>query len=197
MRTHLPTNLKNRQVEVVKKVLKTMVQWILGTHKWNWHLKLFLALWAYQTSIKNATGFTPFQLVYGLDEVLPIECEIPSLQLTIELFPNTFDEEEWFLYFAKLDENHHDVAISNEAHKRWIKVQYGKSIHPCVFSEHDLVLVYDQETDKFGAGKLEAMWHGLYVVRCILQNGTYELVDYDVLPLQDPWKGLYLKKYYA
>ena len=53
----------NGQVEVVNKVLTTMIKWIIRTHKSNWHTMLFLALWAYQTFAKNATGFTPFQLV--------------------------------------------------------------------------------------------------------------------------------------
>ena len=66
---------------------------------------LFSALWAYRTLVKTSTGFTPFQLVYGLEVVLPIECEIPSLQLAIELLPATSKEEKHFLYSAQLDEN--------------------------------------------------------------------------------------------
>ena len=50
----------NGQVEVVKKFLVTMLQHTIGIHKSNWHLMLFSALWAYRTSIKSATGFTPF-----------------------------------------------------------------------------------------------------------------------------------------
>eukprot|EP00253_Pinus_taeda_P004610 PITA_04610 len=42
---------------------------------------LFSELWAYRTSVKTSTGFTPFQLVYGLEAVLPTKCEIPSLQI--------------------------------------------------------------------------------------------------------------------
>ena len=86
----------NGQVEAVNKVLKTMIQQMVGTHKSNWNLNFILALWAYRTSIKTTTSFTPFQLVYGLKVVLPIECEIPSLQLIINLFPNTSTKEEWF-----------------------------------------------------------------------------------------------------
>ena len=50
---------------------------------------LFPALWAYRTSVKTATGFTPFHLVFGEEAVLPIECEIPSLHLAVELLPDT------------------------------------------------------------------------------------------------------------
>ena len=40
----------NGQVEVVNKVLVTMLQRKIGIHKSNWHLQFFSALWAYQTS---------------------------------------------------------------------------------------------------------------------------------------------------
>ena len=50
----------NGQVESINRVLKTMLQWMVGTHKSNWHVQLFSALWAYRTSAKTATGFTPF-----------------------------------------------------------------------------------------------------------------------------------------
>ena len=79
----------NGQVEVVNKVLVTMLQRTVGMHKSNWHLILLLALWAYRTSVKDATGFTPFRLGYGLESTLPIECEIPSLKLAVELLPNS------------------------------------------------------------------------------------------------------------
>jgi hypothetical protein len=71
---------------------------MIGIHKKSWHTMLFLALWAYRTSIKSATGFTPFHLVYGVESILSIECEIPSLKLVVELLPNTSTEEERLLY---------------------------------------------------------------------------------------------------
>ena len=77
---------------------------MVGKHKSNWHVQLFSALWAYRTLAKTATGYTPFQLVYGLEAVIPIECEIPSLKLTIYLLPNTSEEEQCLLYLSHLDE---------------------------------------------------------------------------------------------
>ena len=77
---------------------------MVGQTKSNWNLQLFSALWAYRTTIKTSTGFTPFQLVYGLEATLPIECEVPSLKLVVELFPNTTIDKERLLYLNKLDE---------------------------------------------------------------------------------------------
>ena len=85
------------QVESINCVLKTMLQWMVGTHKSNWHMQIFSALWAYRTSPKTSMGFTPFQLIYGLEVVFPIECEILSLRLTVELLPHTTEEEQCLL----------------------------------------------------------------------------------------------------
>jgi hypothetical protein len=76
---------ENGKSKAINKVLKTMLQFMVGSNKTSSHLQLFSALWAYRTSIKTITRFTPFQLVYGMEAVLPIECEIPSLKLTVEL----------------------------------------------------------------------------------------------------------------
>jgi hypothetical protein len=55
---------------------------------------LYSTLWAYRTSFKTAIAFSPFQLVHGIEEVFPIECEIPSLKIIVELLPNTNKIEE-------------------------------------------------------------------------------------------------------
>ena len=41
------------------------------------------------------------------------------------------------------------------------------------------------------------MWHGPYVVKGVLEKGSYELVDYKGKALAEPRNRLYLKKYYA
>ena len=66
----------NGKVEAINKILKNMLQKMIGVHKRNWHLILYSALWAYRTSVRNTTGFTPFQLVYGMEAILSIQCEI-------------------------------------------------------------------------------------------------------------------------
>ena len=77
---------------------------------------LYHALWAYRTSVKTASGFTPLQLVYGLESIFPIECEIPSLKLAIELLPDTSSHEERLLHLEHLDEQRWDVAKIGRAH---------------------------------------------------------------------------------
>jgi hypothetical protein len=147
----------NGQVEVINKFLITMLRRIIGIHKKSWHTMLFSALWAYRTFVKSATGFTLFQLVYGIEVVLPIECEIPYLKLVVELLPNTSTEEECLLYLMQLDETRRDATLVIETQKKHVKSQYDKHVKPRVFFEGDLVLLYEQDRDLLGDEKFEAM----------------------------------------
>ena len=100
--------------------------------------------------VKASMGFTYFQLVYGLESVFPIECEIPSLKLVVHLLPDTSSIEECLIHLEHLDGQHRDATTMNEAHKKRVKYQYEKSIRPRVFYEGDLVLVYVKDKDTLG-----------------------------------------------
>ena len=102
-----------------------------------------------------------------------------------------------FLNLIHLDETCREVALANEAHKRRIKAQYKKKFQHHILSEGNLVLLYDQEVDVIGTGKFEPLWHGPYIVKRVLANSAYELVDYVGIPLAQPRNGFYLKHYYA
>lgn len=81
--------------------------------------------------------------MYGLEALLPIECDIPSFKIVLELLPANFAKEERRFHLARLDETQHDDTMVNEAHKKCLKAQYDKNVKPRAFSEGDLVLLYD------------------------------------------------------
>ncbi|KAG8502290.1 hypothetical protein CXB51_001975 [Gossypium anomalum] len=74
----------NRAVEAANKNIKKIVGKMTETYR-DWHEKLPFALFAYRTSVRTSTGATPFSLVYGMETVLPIKVEIPSLRVLSEL----------------------------------------------------------------------------------------------------------------
>ncbi|KAK5772261.1 hypothetical protein PVK06_048542 [Gossypium arboreum] len=81
----------NGAVEAANKNIKKIVGKMTETYK-DWHEKLPFALYAYRTSIKTSTRATSFSLVYGMEVVLPIEVEIPSLRVLSKV---KLDEVEW------------------------------------------------------------------------------------------------------
>ncbi len=149
-------------------------------------MELFCALWAYRTFVNTVTGFRPFQLVYGMESIFPIECEIPSLKLAVELLPETSSLEECLLHLEHLDEQRRDATTLNEAHKKRVKTQYDKAIRPRFFSEGDLVLVYDQDKDTLGAGKFKPLWYDPFIIKRVLTKGLYELIDFKGNKLAEP-----------
>ena len=62
--------------------------------------------------VKTATSFSPYQLVHGVDSVLPVECEIPSFNLIVELLPETSALEEHLVHLEQLDEQRRDASGS-------------------------------------------------------------------------------------
>jgi hypothetical protein len=132
-----------------------------------------------------------------MELVLHIKCHIPSLKLVVQLLPDTSPLEERLLYLEQLNEQCHDAALANEDHKYKVKCQYDRSIHPHIFTEGNLVLVYDQDKDPLGAGKFKPMWFRPFIIKEVLKKGTYSLVDFEGNALEEPRNGLYLKKYYS
>ena len=47
----------------------------------DWDQKLNSGLWAYRTLYKTSIKSTPFRLAFGLEAIMPIEFQIPKLQV--------------------------------------------------------------------------------------------------------------------
>ena len=111
----------------------------------------------YWTIVKIAISFCPYQLLHGVDSIFLIECEIPSLKLAIELLRETFELEERLVNLDHLDEQCRHALVDLEINKYRVKVQHDKSVCPQIFSEGDLVLLYDQASELLGEGKFNPM----------------------------------------
>src|SRR5882757_1122295 len=88
----------NGQVEAVNKSLKSILQRTIAQSKTNWHIMLYPTLWAYRTTVKTTTSFSPYQLVHGVEFVLLVDCKIPSMKLAIELLLDTSPFEEHLVH---------------------------------------------------------------------------------------------------
>jgi hypothetical protein len=78
-------------VEAANKNIKKIIQKMVVTYK-DWHEMLPFALHAYRTTVRTSTGATPYSLVYGMEAVMPLEVEIPSLRV---LMDSELEEAEW------------------------------------------------------------------------------------------------------
>ena len=58
----------------------------------DWHEMLPFSLHEYCTTAHTSTGATPYSLVYGMEVVLPIQVQIPSLRIMKDAGLN---EDDW------------------------------------------------------------------------------------------------------
>ncbi|KAI0516060.1 hypothetical protein KFK09_008732 [Dendrobium nobile] len=74
----------NGLAEAFNKTLMKLLKKILTKNKTEWHTKMAEALWVYRTTYKTPTKATPYSLVFGVEAVLPLEIELPSLRVAIQ-----------------------------------------------------------------------------------------------------------------
>ena len=67
--------------ESVNKSMITVIKKVLTENKKAWHIHLKYSLWANRISTKRSIGISPFQMVYGIDVILPINLALPVMKL--------------------------------------------------------------------------------------------------------------------
>ncbi|XP_026399525.1 uncharacterized protein LOC113295402 [Papaver somniferum] len=69
---------RNVQAEATNKTITMNLNKKLGVYKKRWCEQLHNVLWAYRTTIRSATGETPFLLTYRAEAVIPTEVILPT-----------------------------------------------------------------------------------------------------------------------
>ncbi|KAL0456031.1 UNVERIFIED_CONTAM: hypothetical protein Slati_0942300 [Sesamum latifolium] len=85
----------NGLAEACNKTLCSLLKKVVAKSKRDWHERIGEALWAYRTTVRTPTQSTPYALVYGVEAVLPLEQQIPSLMIAIQ---EGLTEEEMLVY---------------------------------------------------------------------------------------------------
>lgn len=76
---------ENGQVERKNKVIEAILTKTIASHRRDWAIRLLEALWAYRTTRRNTTSYSPYQLVFGEEPIFPIEFEIQTLRIAQEV----------------------------------------------------------------------------------------------------------------
>lgn len=88
----------NGQTKSTNQILCTSLITIVEGNQMDWEQKLYRVSWAYYVAYKMTMNKTPFDMVFSLDAILPIEFLIPTFRAAQQL--------EWIVHelFACVDE---------------------------------------------------------------------------------------------
>ncbi|KAL0291160.1 UNVERIFIED_CONTAM: hypothetical protein Scaly_2647800 [Sesamum calycinum] len=87
--------------EAFNKTLCNLLKKVVAKSKCDWHERIGKALWAYRTIVRTPTQASPCALVYGVEAVLPLEQQIPSLRIAIQ--EGLIEEENAQIRFEELE----------------------------------------------------------------------------------------------
>ncbi|XP_070046026.1 uncharacterized protein [Nicotiana tomentosiformis] len=74
----------NELAEAFNKTLCNLLKKVISKSKRDWQDRMEEALWAYWMTHRTLTRATPYSLIYGVEAVLPLERQIPSLRLPVQ-----------------------------------------------------------------------------------------------------------------
>ena len=122
--------------------LKVVLTKIVSGSKTDWELKFHSTLWAYRVAYKIVIGTTLFNMVYGLDAILPLEFLVPTLRVAKELEWTGHELSDQLEELEKLDETRLTGVAGIYTLKRRQKQFHDHHILTKEFRVGDLVLVF-------------------------------------------------------
>ena len=142
----------------------------------DWDTKLHSALWVYPTSFKTNIQSTPFRLAFGLEVVMLVEFQVPSLRIQVqESLSERQSEQIRLQQLLELGEAMvHSMAILElEQGRRKEFVDWQHDTNEKWFNVGKVVLMFQTRVGQM-RGKLRFRWIGPYWIISV-ENGTFEL----------------------
>ncbi|XP_075080602.1 uncharacterized protein LOC142166085 [Nicotiana tabacum] len=188
----------NRLAEAFNKILCNLLKKVVSKSKNDWHDRMEEALWAYRMTHCMPTQATPYSLIHGVEEILPLKRQKPSLRLAVR--EGLTEEENSCLRLEELeslDEKRQEAQQSLECYQARLSRAFNKKVRLRSFQVGDQVLVVRRPiiTSRKLRGKFTLKWDGPYIVQESYSSGGYKLVDADDMRI-GPIHGKFLKRYY-
>jgi hypothetical protein len=148
-----------------------------------WVTELPTVVWSLRTTPSQATGFTPFFMVYGSEAILSHQFRVRAPR--VKAYDSQGNQTSLVDAVDQLEEAH-DVALLHSAKyqqaSRWY---HHYHVRGQAFNVGDLVLCLRQ--DNRGHHKLTPPWEGLFVIAEVLRPGTYKLTTADDEVFTNAW----------
>jgi transposase InsO family protein len=182
----------NGLVERANGIIMTRImKLIFNQPKGKWPDELIKVVWSHNTTISRSTGFTPFKLLFGDEDITLEEVKAGSIRTAASA------EDEADYHVAKdTIEGTRLQAIENISKYQTETIKWRdrkvrlKNIKPGHF-------VLQRVTNPDTVGKLQLKWEGPFLVVSSSRLGSYRLKDMDSNDIPRSWNADELRRYYV
>jgi hypothetical protein len=158
------------------------------------HLKY--ALWENQIGTKKSIGTSPFQMVYGIDVVLPVNLVLPVMKLWQDEKEEPNHVTKRINQLIEVQQHRAEVDERLQKYQDDMKALFDRKAKDKDFIPGDLVLKRDaRKEDLVKHGKFDHIWYGPFKVASPEGKNSFLLENLDGKILNAPINGRYLKHY--
>jgi hypothetical protein len=123
----------NDIVEAANKNVKKIIQKMAITYK-DWYEILSFTFHTYRNTAKTSMGATLYSLVYGMQAVMHLEVQIPSLRVLID---SKLEEAEWakvrYKQLNLINEKMIAIICHHQFYQKRMAKEYEKKVRPQMF----------------------------------------------------------------
>ncbi|XP_044211122.1 uncharacterized protein LOC122984617 [Thunnus albacares] len=156
-----PYHQQSNPAERFNRMLLSMLHKLEETQKSNWKDYLNKVVHAYNSTVHESTGFSPFFLLFGMEPTLPIDLMFPN-----EEEKNRTSQVGYAEKWQKSMQEAYDIAGKNmsKSAKRGQR-HYNQRVWSSVLEPGDHVLIRNL-SERGGPGKIRAYWESkVHVVK--------------------------------
>eukprot|EP00253_Pinus_taeda_P001793 PITA_01793 len=169
----------NGQVESTNKFLESIITKTVHLHRRDWAERLPEALWAYRTTWRNKTGHSPYELVYGKEVLLPIEFQVKTFKIAVQLGMNLSEAQKHRMeQLNELDEIRQDEILRTDLVQHQRAKWHDRYIKERKFQEGDWALLFGSKFKDF-KGKFQTHCLGPYETDKVFDNGAVRIKTID------------------
>ncbi|XP_022685463.1 uncharacterized protein LOC111258459 [Setaria italica] len=157
-----------------------------------WLRELPYVIWGLRTQKSPATGYTPFFLVYGSGAVLRIDVAFGAPQ--IQYYKEREAKKSRQVDIDSREEHPVAALIQHVQHELQIQRYHDRNVLECSFNFGNLMLRWIQSTKDMH--KLLVPREESFIVKEVIQPGTYRLQSADGSGIPNPWNIQHLRRLY-
>ncbi|XP_050897138.1 uncharacterized protein LOC127103953 [Lathyrus oleraceus] len=152
----------------------------------------------FTTSTRTSTGINLYSLVYGMEVILPIEVEIPSLRVIMEA---KLDEAKWvqsrYNQLNLIEEKHLTSICHGQLYQRRLKQAFDTKVLPREYCAGELMLKRYSTIHSDPRGKWTPKYEEPFVIEKAFSVGPLILTTMDGEDFPSPVNADIVKKYYS